>query len=101
MPCGESLQFFCVKNKVPYNIFHKWYKDTRNKIVSVQIDGIPVDEGVPNASSTVDPCKSLGSSDKPVRIWVEFRMSNALHLFQKNLSYRDLVRMVEKLESLC
>ena len=26
LPHGESLQSFCVKNKVPYNIFQKWYK---------------------------------------------------------------------------
>ena len=29
--------------------------------------------------------------DHPVRIWVEIRISNGLHLFQKNLSYPDLV----------
>lgn len=42
LPHGESLQSFCVKYKVPYNIFHKWYKDTRNKnkIVEVQVDGL-------------------------------------------------------------
>ena len=32
----------CVKNKVPYNIFQKWFKDTRKKVVEVQIDGAPV-----------------------------------------------------------
>ena len=42
LPHGESLQSFCVKNKVPYNIFQKWYKDIRKKVVEVQIDGIPV-----------------------------------------------------------
>ena len=42
LPHGESLQSFCVKNKVPYNIFQKWYKDTRKKVVEVQIDGFPV-----------------------------------------------------------
>ena len=41
LPHGESLQSFCVKNKVPYNIFQKWYKDTRKKVVEVQIDGVP------------------------------------------------------------
>ena len=35
LPHGESLQSFCVKNKVPYNIFQKWYKDTRKKVVEV------------------------------------------------------------------
>ena len=29
LPHGESIQSFCVKNKVPYNIFSKWYKDTQ------------------------------------------------------------------------
>lgn len=42
LPHGESLQSFCVKNKVPYNIFQKWFKDTRGKVVEVQIDGAPV-----------------------------------------------------------
>ena len=27
------------KNKVPYNIFQKWFKDTRKKAVEVQVDG--------------------------------------------------------------
>ena len=33
LPHGESLQSFCVKNKVPYNIFQKWFKDTWKKVV--------------------------------------------------------------------
>ena len=102
LPHGESLQSFCVKNKVPYNIFQKWYKDTRKKVVEVQIDGAPVmahDE----KSKTGDQPEPLSKSSNstPVRIWIDIRMSNGLHLSQKNLSYQDLVRMVEKLEGLC
>ena len=41
LPYGESLQSFCVKNKVPYYIFQKWYKDTREKVIEVQIDCVP------------------------------------------------------------
>ena len=41
LPSGESLQSFCAKNKVPYNIFPKWFKDTRKKVVEVQVDGAP------------------------------------------------------------
>ena len=41
LPHGESLQSFCIKNKVPYNIFQKWFKDTRKKVVEVQVDGAP------------------------------------------------------------
>ena len=102
LPHGESLQSFCVKNKVPYNIFQKWYKDTRKKVVEVQIDGVP-ETGHEEKSKTGDQSQPVSQSrnDQPVRIWVDFRISNGLHLSQKNLSYQDLVRMVEKLEGLC
>jgi len=102
LPHGESLQSFCVKNKVPYNIFQKWYRDTRKKVVEVQVDGVPV-IGHEEKSSAIDQSQpvSPGRNDHPVRIWVEIRISNGLHLSQKNLSYPDLVRMVEQLEGLC
>ena len=41
LPHGESIQSFCIKNNVPYNLFSKWYKDTRSKLVEVQVDGRP------------------------------------------------------------
>ena len=41
MPKGISIEQFCSRNKVPYNIFYKWYKDTRNKIVEVKVDSLP------------------------------------------------------------
>lgn len=102
LPHGESLQSFCVKHQVPYNIFQKWFKDTRKKVVEVQIDGAPVvthEEKTRNSVQSQPVSKS--SSDNPVRIWIDIRVSNGLHLSQKNLSYQDLVRMVEKLEGLC
>lgn len=102
LPHGESLRSFCVKNKVPYNIFEKWYKDTRKKVVEVQVDGIPVtgaekDSGISGHPQNV----SKSRNDTPVRIWIDIRISNGLHLSQKNLSYQDLVRMIENLEGLC
>ena len=93
---------FCVKHKVPYNIFQKWFKDTRKKVVEVQIDGAPVvphEEKTKTGAQPVSVSKS--STDNPVRIWIDIRISNGLHLSQKNLSYQDLVRMIEKLEGLC
>ena len=102
VPHGESLQSFCVRNKVPYNIFQKWFKDTRKKVVEVQIDGAP-EIGHEEKSRTSDQSQSVSQSrnDTPVRIWVAIRISNGLHLSRKNLSYQDLVRMVENLEGLC
>ena len=50
MPKGISIEQFCSRNKVPYNIFYKWYKDTRNKIVEVKVyikdDSYPIDNNV-------------------------------------------------------
>lgn len=99
LPHGESLQSFCKRNKVPYNIFQKWYKDTRNKIVEVKVDVIPESNlllVLPVPLLTVSENKG-----EDIRMWLVLRMSNGLHLSQKNLSYRDLVRLIEKLEGLC
>ena len=102
LPHGESLQSFCLKHKVPYNIFQKWFKDTRKKIVEVKVDGIPVEGGDETATKPNDQFHDASQTKgKPVRIWVDIRISNGLHLSQKNLSYQDLVRMIEKLEGLC
>ena len=98
LPHGESIQRFCLKNKVPYNIFSKWYKDTRKQIVEVKVDGRPSDV---EQEASVQSAPGTSSSASAVRILVELRMSNGLHLSQKNLSYQDLVRLVEKLEDLC
>ena len=102
LPHGESLQSFCVRNKVPYNIFQKWFKDTRKKVVEVQINGAP-EIGHEEKSKTSVQSQSVSQSrnDIPVRILVAIRISNGLHLSRKNLSYQDLVRMVENLEGLC
>ncbi len=100
LPSGESVQSFCKRNKVPYNIFQKWYKDTRNKIVEVKVDGMPEAETPAEVLSK----SSMANEEKratDVRIWIEVRMSNGLHISQKNLSYRDLIVLVEKLEGLC
>ena len=102
LPHGESLQSFCVKHKVPYNIFQKWLKDIRKKIVEVQINGVP-EIGHEEKSKTSDQSHPIlqSKNDTPVSIWVDIRISNGLYLSQKNLSYPDWVRMVEKLEGLC
>ena len=101
LPHGESIQSFCVKNKVPYNIFQKWYKDTRNKVVAVQIDGIPESKTEEKKQSDQSQAGSAIITDHTVRIRIDIRISNGLLLSQKNLSYQDLVRMIEKLEGLC
>ena len=105
IPAGVSIEKFCMSNKVPYNLFSKWYKDTRTKIIPVQVLGAPSSEAdiaespspIPEVKSEVD---TRLSSHPELRIFVDLRLSNGVHISQKNLSYEGLKNLVEKLEVL-
>lgn len=98
LPKGISMQVFCQNNHVPYNLFFKWYKDTRKKLVEVEVVGRPSE--VPSVVSEAQASVLPACSSVP-RICIELRLSNGLYLSQKNLSCQELVRMIEKLEGLC
>ena len=113
LPHGQSIQSFCLTNNVPYNIFSKWYRDTRRKVVAVHVDGRPTencteklvqsDQGGNLVSNRMEeyPLSKDKAQNPTVRIWLELRMSNGLYLSRKNLSYQELSSMIEKLEGLC
>lgn len=106
VPSGVSIEQFCLARKVPYNLFQKWYKDTRKKIIPVQVLGAPSigEDSVEAPVPVQDPNLSIGSPVLPnaeLRILVDIRMSNGVHISQKNLSYEGLKKLVEKLEGLC
>lgn len=106
LPSGVSIEKFCISNKVPYNLFAKWYKDTRKKIIPVQVLGAPSPEAemkelpspLPERKPEVD---TRLPSPTELRILVDIRMSNGVHISQKNLSYAGLKILVAKLEGLC
>lgn len=106
LPSGVSIEKFCMSNKVPYNLFAKWYKDTRKKIIPVQVLGVPSPESemheipspIPEQNREVD---TWLSSPTELRIHVDIRMSYGVHISQKNLSYAGLKSLLEKLEVLC
>lgn len=66
------------------------------------MDGLPtsVQEETKQESPSQEPSST---STKPfgIRILVELRMTNGLHISKKNLSYQELKRLIEKLEGLC
>lgn len=101
MPQGESIQSFCLKNKVPYNLFHKWYKDTRYQIVPVQVEGQPEKESRKEVSSSPVPERKENGESCPVRIMLEICMTNGMRIQQRNLTYQNLRDLIEKLEGLC
>ena len=98
LPSGESVQSFCKRNNVPYNIFSKWYKDTRKRIVEVSVEGRPSSESSPDSQV---PEAAASKGQNALRIMVDIAMSNGLRVSQKNLSYRELRLLIEKLEVLC
>ena len=98
-PKGESIQTFCHRHKVPYNLFEKWYKDTRHKVVEVNISGRPSQPETDKPEEGGRQLKEDPSTE--VRILVDLRVSNGLHVRQGNLSYGQLKSLVEKLEGLC
>ena len=98
-PKGESIQTFCHRNNVPYNLFEKWYKDTRHKVVEVRVSGRP---SQPETDKPEEEGRQQNEEKvTEVRILLDLRVSNGLHLRQRNLSYGQLKRLVEKLEGLC
>lgn len=97
LPRGESILSFCNRNKVPYNLFEKWYKDTRHKLVPVQVDGRPSAEQSVMEEAPSAPQLMLDS----VRIMLDIRMTNGIHIQQRDLDFDGLKRLVGKLEVLC
>lgn len=83
VPSGISIEKFCLSNQVPYNLFAKWYKDTRKKLIPVAVLGAPSPEAemkeipspVPDYTPEVD---TRLFSDTGLRILVDIRMSNLL-----------------------
>lgn len=103
LPQKVTIQEYCIRNKVSWNLFNKWYRDTRHRIKEVAVTGRPEGQlgeaDVSSSKEAVEEVVPAGASS--LRITVDIRMSNGLHVFQKGLSYRKLLSLVEKLEVLC
>lgn len=124
-----SLQAFCSIHDVPYNQFEKFLKLRKDlsEVHKVNITGLPTDtvteskpEEMPVNANTpasrevkvsfrkkedndnsMTPEAEPVESGAPTRIMINIRMSNGMHVFRKNMSYRELRSLVEKLEVLC
>lgn len=97
-PKGISINSFCENQGVSYERFTEWFRKTRKKIVSVQIEGMPEDDSnvavvkLPSESSPAHPSGG---------ILVTIQTRDGLHIRKTNLSYLGLKQLVEKLEGLC
>ena len=131
IPAGESIQHFCDRMNVPYNLFNKWYRDTRHKIVKVRVDGMPdKTDGEGNEESLMDalvsdslqsqtdasaqnkkhPAKksarernSDGDSGagQTVSIMIDLRTSSGLRISRKGMTYPQFLDLATKLSAIC
>ena len=103
MPRGVSIQAYCDKNKVPYNLFDKWYRDTRHRIEPVTVENRPEPEPEkPMAPTAVTgPSATTTATNEGLRIMIDIKMSTGMHIHQRNLSYAQLRSLIAKLEALC
>lgn len=106
VPSGISIEQFCLSHNVPYNLFEKCYKDTRKKIIPVQVLGTSPAEvdSVETSAPVLNQNPRVASPVLPhteLRILVDICMSNGVHVSRKNLSYEGLKNLVGKLEDLC
>ena len=84
-PSGISIEQFCLSNKVPYSLLEKWYKDTRKKMVSVQVLGtLPTKlDSVETSTSALNQSPKCDSPVLPhagLRILVNIRMNNGVNV---------------------
>ena len=74
-----------------------WYKDTRHQIVPVQVQGQP--EMDTQSSKEVSSSPTLERKENtepcPVRMMIDIRMTNGIRIQQRNLTYRNLKRLID------
>ena len=110
VPNGVSIVDFCQRNGVVYNQFERWFKKRYLKnetgFHKVRVVGADVEPSVPSLEEdeAAQECSASAMeevSSKPIRLYVSIRTNQGLMIQQNNLTYRQLLSLVEKLEVLC
>lgn len=110
VPNGVSIVDFCQRNGVVYNQFERWFKKRYSKnepgFHKVRVVGADVEPSVPSLEEdeAAQECSASAMeevSSKPIRLYVSIRTNQGLMIQQNNLTYRQLLSLVEKLEVLC
>lgn len=106
---GVSIVTFCQKNGIVYSQFKRWYKN-RHKVKDHAVDivdrdgALPVQETrLPTAcDKVVEVADAQDVRDsKPALFTIQLNSTTGMYFQQKNLDYKSLKDLVEKLEVLC
>lgn len=97
-----SIESFCKQQSVSYRSFYKWFCRRTQTIVPVEIVDMPCDDA---SVESIVPEVSL-AADVPVTPLLQvasvvISLSNGVQISKSELSYPDLLHLVEKLEVLC
>lgn len=126
VPAGESIQHFCDRMKVPYNLFNKWYRDTRHKIVKIQVDGKPspveagpdmgsesiMDSLIGEAAARAKKTEKTASKEKTIPnealqsengpfIMIDLRTTQGLQIRRRGMTYSQFLELAKNLAALC
>ena len=101
-PHGTSINSFCMNQGVPYTQFNTWYRTRMQKIVPVEVEGMPEGQGVtPEEQSSPHVTKTKELKQLHGQIMVTIQTREGLYLRKSNLNYAGLKAFVEKMEGLC
>lgn len=107
VPNGISIVNFCQQQGIVYSQFERWFK-SRKKPAKASVHPIRIvdgDEQTPPAQESDEDKPSDLDSGSPkgtvLRFGITVRTNQRLSIQQNNLTYRQLLRLVEKLEVLC
>ena len=99
-PKNLSIESFCTQQGVSYQAFYNWFSKRKKAIVPVEIVGMPTEQLSEEEQQKEDsPCQEIIC--KYAIQTVVISLENGVQLSRKNLSYQELLRLVEKLEVLC
>ena len=105
---GASIVSFCQKNGIVYSQFERWYKNRHNvKVHPVDIvdrDGASQLQHTVTESCVVDksvPDVEEVTSPGATQFTLQIKSTSGMYFQHKNLDYKSLKDLVEKLEVIC
>lgn len=101
VPKGISIVSFCQQHGIVYSQFDRWYKSHRTK-VSSEVARVRLVDGSDKSSVASESSDSAADENAScLRFHLSVRTNDGLSVQQNNLTYHQLLRLVEKLEAIC
>ena len=96
---GMSIQAYCPRNNIPYNVLDRRIRDIYKRIVPVQISGTPDELKIDNPKhAETAPKKKTSNEDVSIKIIIS--TSSGMELSRDGLDYRSLRTFIERLGDL-